>query len=571
MKLEKISIHSFRSIKDCTFIISDILAIVGQNNSGKSAVLRALNCFFNFEHERTSVKNGLHQYSGNSLAKIHLTFDDIPNKAIYANKLLPKKKMVVQCTFKIDSKEPSYKFKKGNKWVDVEPDFIDLLGKDIQFVYIPLSRDFKQAISTEQTLLKKVLDSYLSKHTHKRDTLTPKVKDAARYLNKNALAKISHEIESNYLHSRNFSVSIDHSSEIDFRVLVEDLSVVIEEQGKSFPLSECGSGVQSLINIALYRYLATLNNSNVIFGVEEPEVNLHPQSQKEFLIELRKGIPHNIQALLTTHSPVIIDQLDHQSILLLRKVDDNTRIFRSEVRQLPNNFWVKHSLQRFKYETFYKFRNSEFFYSKLVIAVESKTDAEVYRKLLSDYEVNLEDYGVSFLTLDGTRNFQYAFSLLEELDIPRLFIVDKDFFFEYSNGKKENSRNPSGYFKYKKTFKGGSIISKLISSSTDRTSLEVLLHSNHSKANALLEKYDVICLDYNMEMDLIATAVARNKYFVELGVKAAKQTSKELLVTFKNRIKDLEVFIKVLNGIPHQNLPNTYKRIRNVIKKRAEA
>jgi predicted ATP-dependent endonuclease of OLD family len=571
MKVEKISIHSFRSVKDCTFILGDILAIVGQNNSGKSAILRALNCFFNFEQERLSVKNGLHQYSGNSLAKIQLTFDDIPIKVIYANKLLPKRKMVVQCTFKIDSKEPSYKFKKGNKWVDVEADFLMLLGKDIQFVYIPLSRDFRQAISTEQTLLKKVLDSYLSKHTHKRDTLTPKVKDAATYLNKNALAKISYEIESNYLHSRNFNVSIDHSNEIDFRILVEDLSIVINEQGKSFPLSECGSGVQSLINIALYRYLATLNNCNVIFGVEEPEVNLHPQSQKEFLIELKRGTPHNVQALITTHSTVIIDQLDHHSILLVRKVDDSTRSFRSEARQLPINFWSKNSLQPFNYATFYKFRNSEFFYSKLVIVVESKTDAEVYRKLLFDFGINLEDYGVSFLILDGTRNFQYAFSLLLELGIPRLFILDKDFFFEYSNGEKELSRNPSGYFKYQKTFKTGSIISKLINSSTDRTSLETLLHSNHSKANALMENYDLICLDYNMEMDLIATSVARNKYFTELGIALAKQNSKELLVNFKKKIKSPELLINVLNGIPHQNLPNTYKRIRNVIKKRATA
>ena len=45
-------IENFRSIKGCSINLNSLCALVGENNVGKSAVLRALNTFFNYEYEK---------------------------------------------------------------------------------------------------------------------------------------------------------------------------------------------------------------------------------------------------------------------------------------------------------------------------------------------------------------------------------------------------------------------------------------------------------------------------------------------------------------------------------------
>ena len=52
MKLAEIEIENFRSIKNCRIRFDEIAAIVGENNAGKSALLRAINSVFNWDEER---------------------------------------------------------------------------------------------------------------------------------------------------------------------------------------------------------------------------------------------------------------------------------------------------------------------------------------------------------------------------------------------------------------------------------------------------------------------------------------------------------------------------------------
>lgn len=45
------TIDYFRSIKSCHVYFDEINAIVGENNAGKTALLRALNSVFNWKYE----------------------------------------------------------------------------------------------------------------------------------------------------------------------------------------------------------------------------------------------------------------------------------------------------------------------------------------------------------------------------------------------------------------------------------------------------------------------------------------------------------------------------------------
>lgn len=91
MKLTEIRIDNFRSIKECRLHISEVTAVIGENNAGKTALLRALNSVFNWEYEQAYFLNNAHQYAVRTTTKIVLIFEAIPDREIYANKLLGNK------------------------------------------------------------------------------------------------------------------------------------------------------------------------------------------------------------------------------------------------------------------------------------------------------------------------------------------------------------------------------------------------------------------------------------------------------------------------------------------------
>ena len=55
MKLAKIHIKNFRSIQNSEIRFDEITALVGENNAGKSAILRAINAIFNWNNHILSI------------------------------------------------------------------------------------------------------------------------------------------------------------------------------------------------------------------------------------------------------------------------------------------------------------------------------------------------------------------------------------------------------------------------------------------------------------------------------------------------------------------------------------
>ena len=91
MKLSEIRIDNFRSIKECHLYLNEVTAVIGENNAGKTALLRALNSVFNWEYEQDYFLNNAHQYAVRTTTKILLKFECIPDREIYEGKLLGDK------------------------------------------------------------------------------------------------------------------------------------------------------------------------------------------------------------------------------------------------------------------------------------------------------------------------------------------------------------------------------------------------------------------------------------------------------------------------------------------------
>lgn len=562
MKIKEIHISKFRSVENGKFHFNQITAIVGQNNSGKSALMRALNSFFNPSIEIHHFINGTNLYSTKrAIPRITIEFQSVPNKAVY-NPFSVNGEFCIKQEFNKQKNKLEYFVKHNGNFQATTEAFINELFNDVQFVLIPTERGAKYKGQDEVTILKKLLDNFFSTHTAKRDTLSPKVKDAFKYLKKNALSKVSKGIEEMYLAKKGFSLEIDSRFPLNYELFINDLSIKVIEEGQNFRLEECGSGIQSLIAISIYRYLAKLDHTNFIIGIEEPEINLHPQAQKELIFALLEETNNNdLQLIFTTHSTVLIDELDHTKIVLVRKEKDEKRSFKTTIHQLDSNFWNNYNLQILQYDKFHKFRNSEFFFANHVIVKESPTDSEVFRNLLKQKGVVIERHGISVLELSGISSLKYAFYLLRDLKIPKTMIIDKDFFFEYQNGDKANSRYGSGFFNYRNTYKNEALIPEILNVENRRNQIETLLTENHSRALDLTLEFDVLCMKYNMEMDLVASTTARNLIYQRLNIPLADRNTNNLLTNNEKGLKKLELLLYVINNLPHRNLPNSYKRL----------
>ena len=83
-----------------------------------------------------------------------------------------------------------------------------------------------------------------------------------------------------------------------------------------------GSGVRRIC--AIYNHIIqsimSVKNNTYIFAIDEPEISLHPEQQRKF-IKILKDVSKdfkNIQIIIATHSPYIVNELDTKEIYILK-------------------------------------------------------------------------------------------------------------------------------------------------------------------------------------------------------------------------------------------------------------
>jgi len=178
---------------------------------------------------------------------------------------------------------------------------------------------------------------------------------------------------------------------------------------------------------------------------------------------------------------------------------------------------------------------------------------------------------VSILSLGGVNNTKYVYALLRELDIPHSWVFDKDFFLDYKNNNiKDRSRNRYGFFQYTVSLTTNEnkkkLIELLIPNKPDRDRIITLLHNNHTKASELLNKYNIICMRYNLEMDMCSSIASQMFLYNKLGIPANKQSINTLLTEYKEKIKDAIIVHETISQLSKKNLPTSFQTIIRLIK-----
>lgn len=132
------------------------------------------------------------------------------------------------------------------------------------------------------------------------------------------------------------------------------------------PFYRQGTGTINMLVLAMLSQIAE-DKQNVIFAMEEAETAIPPYAQKRIVHELRKL---SAQAIFTSHSPYVLEEFGLDETLILSRSDDG--VLTQAKIALPES--VKHKRYRQEFRT----RFCEGLLSRRVLVAEGATEATAF-------------------------------------------------------------------------------------------------------------------------------------------------------------------------------------------------
>ena len=276
--IKSFHVKNYRSLLDVNIIIDYAIptVICGENNIGKTNLLRALNLFFNHVLDENLFQAPLdiphHIYEGSrgAGAKTELT-------AIFVVDEVQKS---LKVTFKKNS-EPSYRL--NNKTIDKEI-ACEYLSK---FQYLFIESNNVHLPSLVATVLENDGLLSLDKKRSKQSEALEKLKEFIQ-LSQKAIADIENKINDCFQELTDFDgilkgkkLKIDFAEFEKLRDVVKTMTSITLHDGNTHGIESKGSGAQRAIFLALMQYIAKSTKKNIIWGIDEPEAFLQPKLQKK--------------------------------------------------------------------------------------------------------------------------------------------------------------------------------------------------------------------------------------------------------------------------------------------------
>lgn len=472
MKLTRIKIENYRSIKLLDFEPNDFVALIGENNTGKTNILRAINIILGetWPSERSFSEEDFYNKDTDQTIKISIWFDTPISYDRYGHTVEVKgfsleykkyvrgqKKGEYHTEFRaIDEngepvkvlKEP---FTKGKKAQFVPLSISGDLRERVPLIYIDVDRDYSRHQPTSKwTLLGKIFQEVNIDFGRKdnvvsidgltitrKEAYTKKLDEAITYLRTDLFNQVETRIKESVLEQlglkqeekeEKIKIRFDTHDAINF---YRTLQLIVNEDGIDFPATEMGAGLQSSIVVAIFRAYRELKREGAIICIEEPEIFLHPHTAKYFYQLLKAISEEGNQIFYATHSPIFVDISNYQNVFLIRKNSNKgTYICKAINLDITSN-----SKEELKLLTQFDPTRNELFFAKKVLLVEGPTEKYSFPFIFGLCGVNINQKGISIIETGGKTNMPVFIKILEAFNIPYIVVHDKD------SGDVEEKRN----------------------------------------------------------------------------------------------------------------------------------
>lgn len=434
MKIARAIIKNFRGIREGTLFFGDKVVLVGDNNTGKSTVLNAIDLVLGPERlQKFPVINEHDFYGGQYLDAeeneveifIELVITDLSaeqkrhfgghiewwdsqarsfiNPPTPESTDLPNVSPAVRVFFsgKYDREEDN--FIGGTYYSSPQTEnneFQKFKTPDKRFcgfLFLRTLRTGSRALSLERGSL---LDIIL-RLKEKRLTMWEDVLEQLRSLPvaeneelgvseilESVQVAVKELVPSDWIENPKLKFSEltrEHLRKI-LTLFIETGSLDKEGAPHAAPFYYQGTGTANMLVLALLSQIAKLKQ-NVIFAMEEPEIAIAPHTQKQVV---KKIWTQSSQSIFTSHSPYILEEFDPSGIIVLHNAQGSLT---GNVATLPTEI----KLKRYRRE----FRKSfcEALLAKRVFLTEGKTEFDVYTSVSHSLSEKLPDHFKSFESL----------------------------------------------------------------------------------------------------------------------------------------------------------------------------
>ena len=433
MRIRAFEFAHIKAFKSLRFDLDRTSVLIGQNDHGKSSILKSIDIVLNRLGDDMLAVGALHP----DLAEVLLPIFPVAAKArrITITYETGGKRKQLHITVRSDlTFTVLEQIEKNAKTTPAAIEALKKLRESNRFVLIPALRDASS--SQFQLLFTRMLREHgLAKMIPKKAGGTPKEYRTLRDIRQQISTTIKPYINESLLPriEKNFGFKTQHELALKFDVDVEDIGEWIlgklrlgfrltEDGETTLALSEAGSGVQSGVLLALHRLeqkAAEQPDTQFILAVEEPEAFLHPQKQKELYQDIRAAEAPNLRVIVTTHSPYIVGETPFTALGLVKKDGRYSSLFTAQ---------VKDQNERETFDAYSDEVNSLLFFAEKVVLVEGESDARVL-KLLLEKKLGGAAHRISILSASGNQNFSPFLRMIaawKEAKIAHLVVTDFD-------------------------------------------------------------------------------------------------------------------------------------------------
>jgi putative ATP-dependent endonuclease of OLD family len=213
-----------------------------------------------------------------------------------------------------------------------------------------------------------------------------------------------------------------------------DLRVTDKLTGDQRRFDQMGTGAQRAIQMALIRYLAEARVSKEkeaarrLLIIDEPELYLHPQAVRR----LREGLlalsNSGFQVVFSTHSPIMLSRENAADTIIVGKSKSSGTFARIPLRAAVASVLSDHESQA---RTLFELGNlAEIYFSDRVVLCEGKTDRRLLPLAYEGLYDNSPDLDQTcFVAIGSCSDIPKALPVLRAMGIKAFAIVDLDFAF----------------------------------------------------------------------------------------------------------------------------------------------
>lgn len=511
MKLLKLKIYNYRCFgnEEQVIPINDITSFIGNNSSGKTAALSALNCLFSANGaDRVLSRSDFHLPKGRKPDEMEsqelyieavFTFEELEGgedgtssvpsffKSLVVDSPdgTPYLRIRLEATWEkssniegaIESKIYYITCPESEKITEESKTTASRRDLDrIRVIYVPAVRDpSKQLKNASGTMMHQIMNSI-----NWSSSTQEKVKVKIQELNDQFLEEKGVSILGASIHTQWETYDSDtrysnaqlrfNSTDIDSSIKKSEVVFLPTVTGKECTIEDMSDGLRSLFYISLVDSILDVESkiqmeidtepecvsfnhkppALTIIALEEPENHIAPHLIGQLVSNLQKiASKNNAQIVLTSHSTAIIKCFAPEKLRYFR-LDDNDCATQVRSITLPD---------KEKLADQYKFIKEavkaypELYFAKLVILGEGDSEEIIIPKIWNAKNSNIDTSGISVVPLGG-RHVNHFWRLLNDLKIPHITLLDLD---------KEREGGGWGRIKY--------VIEQLIRNGCDKTEL----------------------------------------------------------------------------------------------------